>query len=99
MQLPVWSTCRLTHVCRLVLRSVYHQFSSVCPPDPAFVAISVHTDETGGDLDPETLAKVESGDHSIGLLTMLAPQAARDLADDPAHLKNVPLTVLSFDML
>ena len=76
---------------------MWHQFASSGPPDPAFVAISVHTDETGGNLDPDTLDKVVKGDHSIGLLTQVAPPDVRALAEDPKHLRSVPLTILAFE--
>lgn len=76
---------------------VWHQFASLRPPDPAFFAISVHTDETGGDLDPEVAAAVARNESSIGLLTQRLPEAVQAALAQPHATDKVPVLVLTTD--
>lgn len=73
---------------------VWHRFSSLRPPDPAFFAISVHTDETGGKLDAATAAAVAANESSIGLLTQRLPAAVEEAIAVPGALDRVPISLL-----
>lgn len=53
---------------------VYHQFGPKDPEIPAFWAMSVHTNERGGELTPELLKKVLDGEGNIPLLTEPIPE-------------------------
>jgi len=68
---------------------VYHQFGPIVPTSSAFFAISVHTDESGGDLSPELLEKVLAGEGNIPLLTEPLPDAVLDLLKQPGALDRV----------
>ncbi|PRP86573.1 hypothetical protein PROFUN_05211 [Planoprotostelium fungivorum] len=76
---------------------VWHQFSSAVKRQPAFFAISVHTDETGGDLSLEVQNKVKSGDASIALLTELLPPHVQNMTDDKQNYANVLRYSLSLE--
>jgi len=68
---------------------VYHQFGPVIPTSSAFFAISVHTDESGGDLSPELLEKVLAGEGNIPLLTEPLPDPVISLLQEPGVMDHV----------
>jgi len=73
---------------------VYHQFGPKNPEVPAFFAISVHTNESGGDLPPDLLAEVLAGHGNIPLLTDPIPDAVAELLKQPGALDRVEKFVL-----
>lgn len=73
---------------------MWHQFSAVDKP-PAFFAISVHTDETGGNLRPELLAQVRANQATIAALTEVIPSSVQELLQKPTVLASVPRFVCS----
>jgi len=65
---------------------------------PAFVALSVHTNELGGNLSDELKQQVISGEASIPSLTQLLPAAVSEqLASIPPDSLSVPTTRLRLD--
>jgi len=68
---------------------VYHQFGFRDPMHPAFWAVSVHTNERGGNLEPAILQKVLNGQGNIPLLTEPIPDAVDALLRAPNALDNV----------
>jgi len=73
---------------------VYHQFGPKDPNYPAFFAISVHTNERGGELTEELLEKVLKGEGSIPLLTEPISDEVSQLLQDPELLSHVKRYVL-----
>jgi len=61
--------------------TVYHQFGPIDPTKPAFIAISVHTNEAGG-LSGELLDIVKQGKGSIPLLTEPIHENVASLLDN-----------------
>ncbi len=83
---------------------VWHQFAptpcptgTFAPLNPAFFALSVHTDETGGQLDPRLRALVAQDAATIAALTELLPAAVQTSIDVPAAVAAAPLTQLSLE--
>jgi hypothetical protein len=86
---------------------VWHQFSptpcplgfDITPINPAFFAISVHTDETNGDFDAQTQDLISKDEACIASLTELLPtdcDAALDI-DNAIYSGAVPITKLSLE--
>jgi hypothetical protein len=83
---------------------VWHQFAPtpcptgiVAPLNPAFFALSVHTDETGGHLDARLRALVAQDAATIASLTELLPAAVLASVDVGAAVAAAPLTQLSLE--
>lgn len=81
---------------------VWHQFAPTpCPTgiltplNPAFFALSVHTDETNGNFDAQTREMIRNNKATIGSLTQLLPQKCLDEVDMERALTAAPLTKLS----
>jgi len=68
---------------------VYHQFGPRDPNEPAFWAVSVHTNEKGGFLAPHLLEKVLKGEGNIPLLTEPISDEVDALLKDPKVLEKV----------
>jgi hypothetical protein len=75
---------------------VWHQFSAV-KDSPAFFAISVHTDETGGQLSAELQKQVRDNQASIASLTELVPDSVNEVLNKPDALESVPTYQLSLE--
>jgi hypothetical protein len=80
----------------------WHQFAPLDSRSgaPAFVALSVHTNELGGNLAPELAAQVRSGTASIPSLTQLLPNEVADLMAAVSAGKlnlSIPTTRLRLD--
>jgi len=73
---------------------VYHQFGPKVPGSPAFFAVSAHTNESGGELTPELLAKVLNGEGNIPILTEPITEEIEELLKNPEVTKNIPVYVL-----
>jgi len=68
---------------------VYHQFGPLDPNFAAFWAVSVHTDESGGQLSQELLEKVLNGEGNIPLLTEPITDEVDKLLKSPGVLEKV----------
>ncbi len=84
---------------------IWHQFVPtpcptglpVTPLNPAFFAISVHTDETGGMLDERLKRMVENDEATIAALTELLPKKCIDELDIERACISAPMTQLSME--
>ncbi|KAL0480668.1 developmentally-regulated protein [Acrasis kona] len=77
--------------------SIWHQFSAAGEGSPAFFAISVHTDETGGQLKAEDMKKVLSNQASIASLTEVVPEQIQKILQQPDAFQTVPTYHLSLE--
>jgi hypothetical protein len=82
---------------------VWHQFAPTpCPTgafqplNPAFFAISVHTDETNGNFDDSLRDLITSDQATIASLTELLPTSFFEKINIDGALSTVPITTLSF---
>jgi hypothetical protein len=76
----------------------WHQFAPLHPASghPALFALSIHTNELGGDLDDALRRRVLRNEGDIPSLTELLPPAVRGLlAQSPSAADRIPTTVLS----
>ena len=78
---------------------VWHRFSPATPGHPAFTAISTHTNELGGSLDPETRSLVAGGGGTIAALTQLAPPQVMKLLESAGPVEPGNVTTLSLEPL
>ena len=78
---------------------VWHQFAAKEKTSPAFFAISVHTDETGGQLSAELQSKVRANESSIASLTELVPDQVQQLMskDQKGIFETIPTYQLSLE--
>ena len=77
---------------------VWHQFIPLRPgtAHPALFALSCHTNELGGDLEPDLRRRVLRGAASIPAMTELLPTAVCALLESPTFdAASVPTTTLS----
>lgn len=78
----------------------WHQFLPRDPDagHPALFALSCHTNELGGDLDPHVLEQVMANEADIPSLTELLPPAVAHLLDSGEdRRRTIPTVVLSLD--
>jgi len=78
----------------------WHQFLPLNPRSshPAFFALSCHTNELGGELDPALRQKVMDGEASIPALTEVLPAAVQAwMAHMPPDQLHVPLMALALE--
>ncbi|TQD51270.1 DUF2867 domain-containing protein [Marilutibacter aestuarii] len=76
----------------------WHQFAPLGEDgrNPVLMALSCHTNELGGTLDPGLRAQVEAGEGDIPTLTELLPPVLAERVPRVLRAGRVPVTALSF---
>eukprot|EP01119_Soliformovum_irregulare_P000598 TRINITY_DN10421_c0_g1_i1.p1 TRINITY_DN10421_c0_g1~~TRINITY_DN10421_c0_g1_i1.p1 ORF type:complete len:546 (+),score=64.94 TRINITY_DN10421_c0_g1_i1:43-1680(+) len=77
--------------------TVWHQFSAVKDSNPAFFAISVHTDETGGQLSADLVKQIRSNQASIPALTQVLPQQVEKRIKEGGAMASIATYKLSLE--